>query len=578
MIKQTGLCLLLTILFLQVNGQQVPELWPAEAGKVIQKADTTCWLDENGQIRLRCWYESTNRDSVFETFGWEGKLQIRFTGKRRNPLSGCAQFFDTKSRLQESSCWTNDRLQDPFAHYFSNGIIEEQGRYENGTRQGLWKTRYENGKPRSTGSYVEDLKTGVWTFFHPDSSVAWQETWEEGSLLGVSDFTTLSGKQLSGGGAKNGIGAVRRYHLSGIRKQVFRIEGGQPEGLFQEYDSTGRLLRAKSFYGGELSGNLLEFYADSTVASITHFEKGLEEGAYMALTPEGNPVISGWFRHGKEDSVWTEMDSKGLLSARYSYKNGQLNGWYQEFYPGQKPKKHAFFRDGQQDSLSESWNEKGMKVSSYLFKEGEKNGPAKEWYPNGKPQSEGQFWNDLEQGNWTYWFENGQVQSKGRFEKGRPTGEWVTYYGNGKLASQGMYQLGDEDGIWQFFYPDGSLKTRERWKEGRLLAVEKCMSPKGKKLNCGTLIEGIGSLRTFDLDGLPEGEGEMADGIPTGNWKYFYPRGNVQAEGKMEKGKRTGLWKFYEPDGKLLEETTYLFDKPIGKSKQFENGKLVGEE
>ena len=104
------------------------------------------------------------------------------------------------------------------------------------------------------------------------------------------------------------------------------------------------------------------------------------------------------------------------------------------------------------------------------------------------------------------------------------------------------------------------------------MAVEKCMSPKGKKLNHGTLEEGKGSLKTFDLDGLPEGEGEMADGMPTGHWKYYYPRGIVQAEGKMENGKRTGIWKFYEPDGKLLEETTYLFDKRVGQSRQFENG------
>ncbi len=554
--------------------QEVPNLWPSPEWKLENQKDTILARDENGVIRWKSWFDGQSRDSVFATFHWNEKPILLFSGKRRLPLQGCASFFYSDGKPSEKNCWLDDQLSGEFEKLDPVGTVLEKGRFENSTRTGHWKAWYENGKPKYSGSYMEGLKDGKWSYFHSDSLVAYFEIWNEGELQTVSDFTLANGKLISGGQAKDGFGQVNRYHFNGLRKQSFLLSAGEPEGKFFEYDSLGRILRLKNFIKGELNGEMLEFLPDSSLASKIVFKNGIEDGPYAAYHPNGTISVSGWFKKGKEDSVWIENSQSGLNSAKYAFKSGKLEGRYIEFFEGQKLKKSAWFKEGIQDSISETWNEKGFKISEYQFKNGEKNGPSKEWFANGKPKSEGVFKNDVEDGLWKIWYENGKPQSQGKFENGKPEGNWITWFGNGKSSSTGSYKNGNENGLWQFFYPEGQLKTEEEWANGNLVEVLKCLSPKGKKLNAGNLKTGNGFIKTYNLDGLMEGEGNMLNGQPTGNWKYFYPQGNVQAEGEMTNGKRTKIWKFYHPNGKLAEESEYRLDRLVGKSVIYDsNGK-----
>ncbi len=75
-------------------------------------------------------------------------------------------------------------------------------------------------------------------------------------------------------------------------------------------------------------------------------------------------------------------------------------------------------------------------------------------------------------------------------------------------------------------------------------------------------------------------EGALADGIMNGNWKFYYPTGNVQIEGNYTNGIETGMWKsyfgkdrlkvckYYNAKGYMLMRKEY-FDN--GKIKNFQN-------
>ena len=43
-----------------------------------------------------------------------------------------------------------------------------------------------------------------------------------------------------------------------------------------------------------------------------------------------------------------------------------------------------------------------------------------------------------------------------------------------------------------------------------------------------------------------------------GDFKYYYPNGNLKAKGKFYKNQKIGVWKFYTSDKKLLLKRTYL--------------------
>lgn len=559
-----------------VCAQEIPNLWAESDWKAEKIGDTLVYKDGNQQIRLACFRNPESGDSIFRVWGWSGKIKIQFEGRQRVPLQGCALFYSKKGILTERNCWLNDNLNDGFVSNFLSGKIKESGRFEDGKKEGIWKTFYENGKIKTLGAFLADVKDGRWTYFHPDSLAAYSELWAEGELKSVSDFTSVSGKILSGGESKNGIGRVLRYHLSGIRKQKFSISNGVPDGQFWDYDSLGRVLRLRQFNQGELEGELIEFYPDSSVASKTTFQNGEENGPTISLHTNGKPALNGWFTRGKEDSTWTEFFENGKPSARYDFKNGQLNGQFLEFFENQTQKKSSWFRNGLADSITTTWNERGQKKSEYSNKEGLKDGFSIEWFDNGRTKSEGDFKSGLEEGLWKTWFDNGRMQSLGSFSGGQPTGVWKTWFGNGKLATAGSYLNGEETGNWTFYYPNSKIKSEEIWKEGRLMEITLCQDEKGKPLQAGNLKNGTGQLKTYDLEGNLEGEGQMVMGLQQGEWTYFWPSGKVQAKGKLVQGKRHGLWKFFFPNGTLAEESEYRFDQPFGPSRRFDqNGTLI---
>lgn len=565
---------ILILLAFQQNGkaQEVPNLWPDADWKAEKKSDTLLYLDENEQIRLACYRNSSTGDSIFKVWSWSGFLSLVFEGKKREPLQGCARFFSKSGNLTERNCWQNDNLNDWFSAYFPTGKPKETGRFEDGKKEGIWKTFYETGRIKTLGAFIAEVKDGRWEYFHPDSVLAYSELWAEGELKSVSNFLTQSGKELPGGEARNGNGIVLRYHLSGNRKQKFTLSNGVPDGDFWDYDSLGRPFRLRQFRQGDLEGNLIEFYPDSSKASQTAYQGGKEDGQTLSFHKNGNLALKGWFSKGKEDSTWVEFYESGKPSAQYSFKNGVLNGQFLEYFESQTIQKSGWFTNGLADSITTTWNEKGQKKSEFSSKSGLKEGFSLEWFDNGRTKSEGSFKAGREEGFWKTWFDNGRLQSQGNFSNGQPDGIWKTWFGNGKMATSGTYSNGNENGNWMFYYPNAKLKSEEIWKNGRLVEVTQCLHPKGKTLNCGNLKNGTGNLKTYDLEGNPEGEGMMVQGLQQGEWTYFWPSGKVQAKGKLEKGKRHGLWKFYYLNGGLAEESEYRFDQPFGQSRRFDTG------
>ena len=51
-------------------------------------------------------------------------------------------------------------------------------------------------------------------------------------------------------------------------------------------------------------------------------------------------------------------------------------------------------------------------------------------------ESEGDYFDGLEHGKWTYWYPNGQLKQEAEFNYGRYYGKVVLYYENGKKEDE----------------------------------------------------------------------------------------------------------------------------------------------
>ena len=129
----------------------------------------------------------------------------------KNGKSWELQLFDKKQVLREKITFEDKALEvrkGPYAFY-ENGFVKEEGDYDKGHKNGLWK-KYDdkakiseklsyhygkltgdyqkfwlNGNLKLTGKYSNDKKLGLWEYYYSDSKLALRENFdEEGKSIG----------------------------------------------------------------------------------------------------------------------------------------------------------------------------------------------------------------------------------------------------------------------------------------------------------------------------------------------------------------------------------------------------------
>ncbi|MCB0855866.1 MAG: hypothetical protein KDD63_26775 [Bacteroidetes bacterium] len=169
----------------------------------------------------------------------------------------------------------------------------------------------------------------------------------------------------------------------------------------------------------------------------------------------------------------------------------------------------------------------------------------------------------------TWWYENGQMSQRIPFEKGKRDGLAESWYENGQLEAKGLWKNNEKEGIWQYWYPGGAKKLEVDYTGD--------IKPLNFWLENGeqTLANGNGKIMEYYASGEKKYEGSVEDYHRTGNWKVFYPggqmmesvifeidmttglhqywyeNGQLEYTGQRKDGKKTGEWHFYTEEGEL---------------------------
>jgi antitoxin component YwqK of YwqJK toxin-antitoxin module len=98
--------------------------------------------------------------------------------------------------------------------------------------------------------------------------------------------------------------------------------------------------------------------------------------------------------------------------------------------------------------------------------------------------------------------QNHKISQIGQFTDGKQIGEWNFYHFNEGRAGIGILVDGKRNGIWKWYFNNGQIKTVRKWKDGLLIDVVICYDGQGNELNKGTLINGNGTMKLYDSDGL----------------------------------------------------------------------------
>jgi antitoxin component YwqK of YwqJK toxin-antitoxin module len=217
------------------------------------------------------------------------------------------------------------------------------------------------------------------------------------------------------------------------------------------------------------------------------------------------------------------------------------------------------------------------------FKNGKPDGLWKSYYVTGIKKSEGKYSNFLLDSVWVFFDQAGDTTEKINYLFGKKNGYYYKYK---KDPAEGLYIWSKElfagdkkEGMAFLYYPDGRVKQTFIYNEGKNKGLSKEYDKDGKVI---TLLE-------FNNDFLISREKINRtdnNGLKQGEWKDFYPNGNIKSEKSYRDDLLYGYYKEYDIKGKLILTMLYengsivkskVEDEPdIEISKKYDSsGKLI---
>jgi len=197
-----------------------------------------------------------------------------------------------------------------------------------------------------------------------------------------------------------------------------------------------------------------------------------------------------------------------------------------------------------------AWHENGVERAGGAFVSGEQDGEWSQWHANSQLGSRGSWDRGEKIGPWTYWHENGEKLGAGEYVAGRRSGPWVFHHDNGVTRARGAFLADLKEGVWLHRDPDGTL---DRELTGVYEAGERFAEWRAEGLYTDWYEDGGARRETS----------EWRDGLLHGHAITWYRNGRKQSEGDYADGLRTGPWRFWREDGGVDAKRTGFYQEHV---------------
>ena len=196
----------------------------------------------------------------------------------------------------------------------------------------------------------------------------------------------------------------------------------------------------------------------------------------------------------------------------------------------------------------------GAVSSEGLLKNGKPDGFWKSYYVTGIKKSEGKRTNFLLDSIWLFYDQAGDTTEKINYLDGKKNG-WYYKYKNDPsrgtyIWSRELFAADRKEGTAYLYFPDGKIQQTFTYNKGKKEGLSKEYD---KEANIITLLEyhndflvSREKINRIDKNGLKQGE-----------WKDFYPNGEIKSEKTFKDDLMHGYYKEYDAHGKLVLTMLY---------------------
>ncbi|MEM7162610.1 MAG: hypothetical protein AAF487_09260 [Bacteroidota bacterium] len=321
-------------------------------------------------------------------------------------------------------------------------------------------------------------------------------------------------------------------------------------------------------------------------------KNGMPEGYWKTYYENGVLKTEGNRKNFMLDSTWKFYNSSGFLTDIINYTEDKKNG-AQIFFEDSIKKRKDHFENGIQNGFSVYYYSNGSEQKLIPFEKGVEEGKGKEFSRDGRL---------IALLTYKDGFLRKTIKLNRKDKLGRKQGLWQEYYEDDVLKMEGVYVDDKKNGLFKYYDEKGNLNEILKYEEDMLdedaqetvvLDIRNEYSEDGRVISSGGYKEGQkhGTHRIFDENGevssgtiyefgIRMAEGRVdKNGSFEGEWKLYYPTGELRAEGEYKDGKKVKQWKFYHKNGSIEQKGKYVKGKPHGEWRWFyESGDLHREE
>ena len=251
----------------------------------------TAGTHDNG-VRVGGWVELWENGKV----KWAGTYDA--TGRK----TGLWMTFSYAGQLESSGTMQDDHEEGTWMYFHDTGALAATGTMKMGDRVGTWQTFWADGKPWRTVEYahgkevgpapascdkiggdwvadakkrelgcqvcrakpddsIEQIATGVWTWWHPNGQIEKQGALDSGKQVGRWSFFYDNGKPMLEGDYAAGAeqGSWLGYYRSGDKRVEGAYTGGKPSGTWTSWYETGNPMSEGRYDGGKKTGEWIYY-------------------------------------------------------------------------------------------------------------------------------------------------------------------------------------------------------------------------------------------------------------------------------------------------------------------------------
>ncbi|MCW0482535.1 toxin-antitoxin system YwqK family antitoxin [Gaoshiqia sediminis] len=194
-----------------------------------------------------------------------------------------------------------------------------------GKKQGLWQKKQENGKLLYEGSFKDDRPVGEFKRYHSNGMVKAIIQDAENSDSSYAKMFDVKGKLMAEGAYLNQQ-KTGKWSYFGEGKLVSQenYQVGLKEGKSRTYYPSGELFEETDWERNQQTGVYRAYFTNGKPYLECQMKEGKRDGFCQVFRENGDLELEGFYQNGLRHNEWKYYDETGNYSHSFIYDLGLL--------------------------------------------------------------------------------------------------------------------------------------------------------------------------------------------------------------------------------------------------------------